>query len=102
MRTHINFISISVNDDQFKRFIKSMTSIGLERKPRDKSTFPLDFVAYYKDKYELNFEYLSGNLHFYLIGSKNNKTDNFTKKEIGILQEIKKKIKAAIKSKIKE
>ncbi len=89
--------SIWLDDEQFKKFVKSMPEIGLERKPRDKSTFPLDFVVCYKGKYELNFEYLLGNLQFYLISNKDKKTGKLIDDDKPIILEIKKKIKNAIK-----
>ena len=91
-------VSIWINDAQFKNFIKSMPSIGLKRKPEDKSTFPLDFVVYYDDRFKLNFEYLSGNLEFYLISDKDSKTGKTIKNDKSILSEIKKKIENAIKN----
>lgn len=91
--------AIWMDDEQFKKFVKSMPSIGLKRKPKDKSKFPLDFVVYYKHGYTLNFEYLSGNLHFYLISDKDRKIGKTIKDDRLILSEIKKKIKIAIKKK---
>ena len=76
-----------------------MSRIGLKIKPKEKSTFPLDFVVYYKNGYTLNFEYLSGNLHFYLISDKDRKTGKTIKDDRLILSEIKKKIKIVIKMK---
>ena len=74
-----------------------MEEIGLKRKPKDKSAFHLDFVVYYKKSFKLNFEYLSGNLHFYLISDKNLKTGKSIKNGQQILSEIKKKIEAVVK-----
>lgn len=96
-------VMIWMNEFQFNKFLKSMASIGLKRKPKDKSTFPLDFVVYYKNAYILNFEYLSGKLEFYVTGKFKNDKESLFKtaeamaKQQSILPEIKKKIKGLIK-----
>ena len=90
--------TIPMSSVQFRKFVGSMAGIGLKRKPKDKSHFPLDFVVYYKNRFTLNFEYLSGNLHFYLTSPKDKKTGKAIKSDTPILSEIKKKIKIATKS----
>ena len=78
-----------MDDNQFKKFIKSMKEMGLKRKPKDRSTFPLDFLVFYKG-FELNFEFLTDNLTFYFANYKEGEAEK------RILREIKKKIEAAI------
>ena len=89
---------IFLNKEQFYKFINSMKKLDLKRKPNDESSFPLDFIVFYKDRYILNFEYLSGSLEFYFIGKVNNGKESYFKsdKDVGgnssLLPEIRNKI----------
>lgn len=94
---------IFLKKEQFYKFINSMKKLDLKRKPNDESSFPMDFVVFYKGRYILNFEYLSDSLEFYFIGKINNGKESYFKsdKEIGensfLLSELRKKIEEAVK-----
>ena len=44
---------IFLNKEQFYKFINSMKKLDLKRKPNDESSFPLDFIVFYKDRYKV-------------------------------------------------
>ena len=95
--------NIVMEKSKFKKFINNMQRIDLKRMPKDKSTFPLCFAIFYKNKYILNFEYRSEFLEFYVIGLRENDKNRYfkTTKEMegydDILAEIETKIKRGIK-----
>ena len=94
---------IFIEESKFKKFINNVQRIDLKRLPKDKSTFPLGFVVFYKNKYILNFEYRSELLEFYVIGLREDSRNKYfkTTKEMegydDVLAEIETKMKKVIK-----